>query len=271
MAVKDIYIPYEDWIKQVFLVEDYVIQRCLCAPYMSAVAQETFGNHYFLKYPFNLSYAQYCLSFQDKQYCSDIIKKGLDEISHDGQEAAGIKFGVARSENALDEFKDIYTDYNIIKFDDPDNDELTAFVTSWDIHIDHQLPLATSEFTLSEYLKKRFNPFFRNAISSETYERQKDSIAILNQDRNNCVMVPNNFVNQVEFIGMPNFYAMCAGAGLLYKFGIKFSDELVENGLPSWIPLGDVDKDKVEETVIEYSNLLHSGETTIYYGEFYEY
>lgn len=271
MAVKDVYVPYDEWIKEVFLVEDRVIGQCLGPAFLSSTAQEMFGSRCLLKYPFELSYAQYCLSFQNDSHCDQAIKRGLGKISYDGQEAKSIKFGTANDESILDKFKAEYTDHNVIKYYDRDTDEFVAFVTAWDIYTAEPLPLVASEFTLSEYLKKRFNPFFCNTISSETYDDRKDEIVILNQDRNDCVIIPENTIDQVKFIGMPNFNAMAVGAGLTYKFGIKFSDELVEEGLPSWVPLGDVDKDEVEESIVKYSDLLHSGETTIYYGEFCEY
>ena len=72
MAVKDIYVPYEEFVNQVYKVEDDIIGCIFMKIFGSKQMLDLMQDQYVLKYPFQRSYFEHCVEISLRQ----IIKFG---------------------------------------------------------------------------------------------------------------------------------------------------------------------------------------------------
>ena len=66
MAVKDVYLPYEEWITQIAAVEDTVMGGIFFRMFGDPKMREANKDKYFLQYPHKQSYLSHCVELQDR-------------------------------------------------------------------------------------------------------------------------------------------------------------------------------------------------------------
>jgi len=165
MAFKDVYIPFDEFIEQVQYIEVGAIQALMVAIEKMSILNE-YRDRYFLPYPFQSSYLAQC----------------IEGSEHDNYKA---KVSIGECETI---------------------DQLAIRVL---VNNDHstQLPIYCiggdiPHYNYEEFCDGRFNRFLQSSISKDEFEKKKDSIIILNADRNNAFSFDSN---TDYFVSIPNF------------------------------------------------------------------
>ena len=279
MAVKDVYIPYEEFCKQVLAVEDYVIGRVFKRFFMNPEISDIMKDFYFMRYPFDQSYFEHCASMPqwtdqvdtaihaiDAKYAIDqymdeevvididtkvpydkstmIIEDALaeDEQSDDVYNFA-IRTPIIQSEKDL-ELNDEDVDRNVIIFKIPSDGMLAK-----------TLPVVIRDFTFIDFYASRIEPFITSSITKIQYGKELDLPVVINHDRDAAYTVTKD----TRVIAMLDVDPELIKRGMTRLYGIYLTD--TKNELQC---VGHCKEHEINAILKRINDDLTSGNSTVY-------
>lgn len=279
MAVKDVYIPYEEFCKQVLAVEDYVIGRVFKRFFMNPEISDIMKDFYFMRYPFDQSYFEHCASMPqwtdqvdtaihaiDAKYAIDqymdeevvididtkvpydkstmIIEDALaeDEQSDDVYNFA-IRTPIIQSEKDL-ELNDEDVDRNVIIFKIPSDGMLAK-----------TLPVVIRDFTFIDFYASRIEPFITSSITKIRYGKELDLPVVINHDRDAAYTVTKD----TRVIAMLDVDPELIKRGMTRLYGIYLTD--TKNELQC---VGHCKEQEINTILKRINDDLASGNSTVY-------
>ena len=279
MAVKDVYIPYEEFCKQVLAVEDYVIGRVFKRFFMNPEISDIMKDFYFMRYPFDQSYFEHCASMPqwtdqvdtaihaiDAKYAIDqymdeevvididtkvpydkstmIIEDALaeDEQSDDVYNFA-IRTPIIQSEKDL-ELNDEDVDRNVIIFKIPSDGMLAK-----------TLPVVIRDFTFIDFYASRIEPFITSSITKIRYGKELDLPVVINHDRDAAYTVTKD----TRVIAMLDVDTELIKRGMTRLYGIYLTDTKSELQC-----VGHCKEHEINAILKRINDDLASGNSTVY-------
>lgn len=283
MAVKDIYIPYEEFCKQVLAVEDCVIGQVFKRFFMNPEISDIMKDFYFMRYPFDRSYFEYCASkplwthqvdiakdvidqyvgakyaidqYMDEEVVIDIDTKVPydkstmiieDALAEDEQSDNVYNFAIRtpiiQSEKDL-ELNDEDVDRNVIIFKIP-NDGMFA----------KTLPVVIRDFTFIDFYASRIEPFITSSITKIRYSKELDLPVVINHDRDAAYTVTKD----TRVIAMLDVDTELIKRGMTRLYGIYLTD--TKNELQC---VGHCKEHEINAILKRINDDLASGNSTVY-------
>lgn len=283
MAVKDIYIPYEEFCKQVLAVEDCVIGQVFKRFFMNPEISDIMKDFYFMRYPFDQSYFEYCASkplwthqadiakyvieqyvgakyaidqYMDEEVVIDIDTKVPydkstmiieDALAEDEQSDDVYNFAIRtpiiQSEKDL-ELNDEDVDRNVIIFKFPSDGMFTK-----------TLPVVIRDFTFIDFYASRIEPFITSSITKIRYGKELDLPVVINHDRD----VAYTVTKDTQVIAMLDVDTELIKRGMTRLYGIYLTD--TKNELQC---VGHCKKHEINAILKRINDDLASGNSTVY-------
>lgn len=279
MAVKDIYIPYEEFCKQVLAVEDYVIGRVFKRFFMNPEISDIMKDFYFMRYPFDQSYFEHCASmpqwtdqvdtaihaidvkyaidqYMDEEVVIDIDTKVPydtstmiieDALAEDEQSGDVYNFAIRtpiiQSEKDL-ELNDEDVDRNVIIFKIPRDGMLAK-----------TLPVVIRDFTFIDFYASRIEPFITSSITKIRYDKERDLPVVINHDRDAAYTVTGD----TRVIAMLDVDPELIKRGMTRLYGIYLTD--TKNELQC---VGHCKEHEINAILKRINDDLASGNSTVY-------
>ena len=279
MAVKDIYIPYEEFCKQVLAVEDYVIGRVFKRFFMNPEISDIMKDFYFMRYPFGQSYFEHCASmpqwtgqvdtaihaidvkyaidqYMDEEVVIDIDTKVPydtstmiieDALAEDEQSGDVYNFAIRtpiiQSEKDL-ELNDEDVDRNVIIFKIPS-----------DCMLAKTLPVVIRDFTFIDFYASRIEPFITSSITKIRYGKELDLPVVINHDRDAAYTVTKD----TRVIAMLDVDPELIKRGMTRLYGIYLTDTKSELQC-----VGHCKEHEINAILKRINDDLASGNSTVY-------
>ena len=279
MAVKDIYIPYEEFCKQVLAVEDYVIGRVFKRFFMNPEISDIMKDFYFMRYPFDQSYFEHCASmpqwtdqvdtaihaidvkyaidqYMDEEVVIDIDTKVPydtstmiieDALAEDEQSGDVYNFAIRtpiiQSEKDL-ELNDEDVDRNVIIFKIPSDGMLAK-----------TLPVVIRDFTFIDFYASRIEPFITGSITKIRYGKELDLPVVINHDRDAAYTVTKD----TRVIAMLDVDTELIKRGMTRLYGIYLTDTKSELQC-----VGHCKEHEINAILKRINDDLASGNSTVY-------
>lgn len=279
MAVKDIYIPYEEFCKQVLAVEDYVIGRVFKRFFMNPEISDIMKDFYFMRYPFDQSYFEHCASmpqwtdqvdtaihaidvkyaidqYMDEEVVIDIDTKVPydtstmiieDALAEDEQSGDVYNFAIRtpiiQSEKDL-ELNDEDVDRNVIIFKIPRDGMLAK-----------TLPVVIRDFTFIDFYASRIEPFITSSITKIRYGKELDLPVVINHDRDAAYTVTKD----TRVIAMLDVDPELIKRGMTRLYGIYLTDTKSELQC-----VGHCKEHEINAILKRINDDLASGNSTVY-------
>ena len=202
MAIKDVYVPYEEWLGQVVTTEDFVIGKLFKQVFCNPTMLQYCENSYVLQYPFGMSYLAHCIDvYQNDNQAGEAIVEFMKKNAKDGNPLSC--FNVEATDYIPDDAPYSYALYSGGEYRDQNSifgdimSEFNEQVESIDRHgrpsiliksnFDDELVLpivGSKQFTFGAFMQSRIAPSIITMISADTYNIIKDWSCIINKDRN---------------------------------------------------------------------------------------
>ena len=283
MAVKDIYIPYEEFCKQVLAVEDCVIGQVFKRFFMNPEISDIMKDFYFMRYPFDQSYFEYCASKPLWANQADITKHVIDQY-------VGAKYAIDQYmdeevvididtkvpydkstmiiEDALAEDEQSDDVYNfairtpIIQSEkdlELNNEDVDRNVIIFKIPSDGMfaktLPVVIRDFTFIDFHVSRIKPFITSSITKIQYGKELDLPVVINHDRDAAYTVTGD----TRVIAMLDVDTELIKRGMTRLYGIYLTD--TKNELQC---VGHCKEQEINAILKRINDDLASGNSTVY-------
>ena len=283
MAVKDIYIPYEEFCKQVLAVEDCVIGQVFKRFFMNPEISDIMKDFYFMRYPFDQSYFEYCASKPLWANQADITKHVIDQY-------VGAKYAIDQYmdeevvididtkvpydkstmiiEDALAEDEQSDDVYNfairtpIIQSEkdlELNNEDVDRNVIIFKIPSDGMfaktLPVVIRDFTFIDFHVSRIKPFITSSITKIQYGKELDLPVVINHDRDAAYTVTGD----TRVIAMLDVDTELIKCGMTRLYGIYLTD--TKNELQC---VGHCKEQEINAILKRINDDLASGNSTVY-------
>ena len=284
MAIKDVYVPYEEWLEQVVSIEDFVIGKLFKQVFCNPTMLQYCENSYVLQYPFGMSYLAHCIDvYQKENEAGEAIVEFMKKNSKDANplncfnieatdyipddlDDAGCSYafysgGEYQDRNSI--FGDIISEFNEhIKPIDKHGRPSILIESNFDDEL--VLPIVGSnQFTFNAFMQSRIAPSITTMISADTYDIIKDWPCIINKDRNDVwaydptwdvsVQYMQNLATRIQF-------NMFGG----YKIYVSINGETFD--------IGDTDTEEKAKSICDkVISQMNQNVSTIYPFEWSEY
>ena len=273
MAIKDIYVPYEEFCKQVLAIEDDIIGHVFKKFFMNPEILNIMKDFYFMRYPFDHSYFEHCASMPQWTHQVDTAKRAIDqymdeEVVIDIDTKVPYDKSTLLIEDALAEDEQSDDIYNFairtpiiqsekdLELNDEDVDRnVIIFKIPSDGMFSKRLPVVIRDFTFTGFYTSRIDPFITSSITKVRYDKELDLPVVINHDRNAAYTVTGN----TRVIAMLDVDPELVKHGITNLYGIYLTD--TRNKIQC---LGHCKIDQVDAMLKRINDDLESGNSTVY-------
>lgn len=268
VAIKDVYLPYEEWITQIAAVEDTVMGGIFFRMFGDPKMREAHKDKYVLQYPHKQSYLSHCVELQDRSETKQAFRKYMmdhyyldiadenqimrvETTDYDASVDDCAENGYYFVHEVLDD-NGIYVPKDSINcyFNFDTSDPLPAF--------------SNTHYNFDEFYDSRIEKLYKTMCSAKTFEWIKDYPVIFNQDRDECWYF-NPEATDVQISCMQNFTVMAVTGDLNPGYHLM----LTIGG--TTVKLGTVEADEIDKVMQNLREKLDRGDDTIYPFEWVGY
>ena len=268
VAVKDVYLPYEEWIEEIAAIEDEVMSSIFFTLFGSPQMLATHKDKYFLRYPHKQSYLAHCIDLQDREETrkafSEYMIKRYPKVA---EEERLITVETTDHDASTEDREDVDRYYYVHQQQD-DNDIYVSVDSincyfNFDIH-DPLPAFSNTHFNFDDFYDSRIKKLYKTMCSAKEFEFAMDYPVIFNQDRDACWYF-NPDSTDIQISCMQNFtvIAVTGDPNPGYRLMLTIDGTTVK--------LGDVSAENIDKVMQDLREKLDRGDDTIYPFEWVGY
>ena len=261
MAVKDVYLPYDEWIEKIVAIEDEVMGSIFFTLFGNPQMREAHRDRYLLQYPHEQSYLAHCIDLQDRKETrkafSEYMIKRYPKVAEDEKL---ITVETTDYDASTEDREEVDSYYYVHQQQDDNGIYVPVNSINCHFNFDTSDPLpafANTHFNFDAFYDSRIAQLYKSMCSAKEFEFAMDYPVIFNQDRDECWYF-NPDSTDIQISCMQNFTVMAVTDDPNPGYHLMLTID------GTTVKLGSVEADEIDKVMQSLRMKLDRGDDTIY-------